>query len=170
MYKSLFFRIFFILIFFQITAKAQVDVVYHDLVWSDEFSTNGGVDATHWFHQTQIPTATGWYNGELQHYTNSLENSYSDAGILNIVAKRKTLTDQGVTKDFTSARLNSKFSFKYGRVDIRAKVPIDQGTWPALWLLGKDVSEPGGYFNADFGTTPWPGCGEIEMMEYGIFG
>lgn len=169
MFKSLFYRLFSIFIFFQITAKAQVDVVYHDLVWSDEFSTDGAVDAAKWFHQTQLPTSTGWYNGELQHYTDLQENSNVTGGILNLVAKRQTFTDQGVTKDFTSARLNSKFSFKYGRVDIRAKVPIDQGTWPALWLLGKNVSEPGGYFNNDFGTTPWPGCGEIDMMEYGIF-
>ena len=170
MFKPLFFRLFSLLLFFHIMGKAQVDVVYHDLVWSDEFTTDGGVDATKWFHQTQLPSASGWYNNEVQHYTALDENSNITNGILNIVAKRKTFTDQGVTKDFTSARLNSKFAFRYGRIDIRAKVPVDQGTWPALWLLGKNANEPGGYFNADFGTTNWPGCGEIDMMEHGIFG
>ncbi len=149
--------------------KAQVDVVYNDLVWSDEFETNGVVNSTNWFHQTQLPTGSSWYNGELQHYTNQLTNSSVDNGMLSIAAKRQTFTDQGFTKDFTSARLNSKFPFLYGRVDVRAKVPIDQGSWPAIWLLGKNVNEPGGFYNANFGSTDWPGCGEIDIMEYGIF-
>ncbi len=157
-------------IFLSFFGKAQVDVIYHDLVWSDEFSGTGAVDESKWFHQTQLPTGTSWYNGELQHYTNLLENSNTTDGILNIIAKKKTFTDQGITKNYTSARLNSKFPFTYGRVDIRAKVPIDKGTWPALWLLGKNVQEPGGFYNQDFGTTAWPACGEIDMMEYGIFG
>lgn len=58
------------------------------------------------------------------------------------MAKKETFTDQGYTKQYTSARLNSKFAFKYGRVDIRAQVPIGPGTWPALWLLGRNISEP----------------------------
>ena len=148
---------------------AQVDVVYNDLVWSDEFTANGAVDNTKWHHQTQLPTAGGWFNGEQQHYTNLISNSFSNNGDLNIVAKKETFTDQGVTKNYTSARLNSKFAFKYGRVDVRAKVPKNQGTWPAIWLLGKNVIEPGGYFSSAYGTVNWPACGEIDMMEYGIF-
>jgi len=110
-----------------------------------------------------------WFNNEVQHYTNRLVNSFVDAGALNIVAKRENFTDQNVTKQFTSARLNSKFAFKYGRVDIRAKVPNGQGTWPALWLLGKNINEDGGFFDSNFGTTSWPACGEIDIMEHGIF-
>ncbi|WP_396210082.1 family 16 glycosylhydrolase [Flavobacterium sp.] len=147
---------------------SQVDVVYSDLVWSDEFETNGALNATKWHHQTQIPAGGSWYNGELQHYTNFLTNSFVENGVLKIVAKREVLNNQGVTKQFTSARLNSKFAYTYGRVDIRAKVPTNQGTWPALWLLGKNITEPGGFFAATHGTTPWPACGEIDIMEHGI--
>lgn len=147
---------------------AQVDVVYNNLVWSDEFDGNGAINATKWHHQIQIPTGGNWYNGEVQHYTDQLTNSSVNGGFLNIVAKKEPYTSQGVTKQYTSARLNSKFAFLYGRVDIRAKVPTNQGTWPALWLLGKNVNEDGAYFDAQFGTTGWPACGEIDIMEHGI--
>ena len=53
-------------------------------------------------------------------------------------------------------------------MDIRAKIPTNQGTWPALWLLGKNITEPGAFFSATHGTTPWPACGEIDIMEHGI--
>jgi len=111
--------------------------VYNNLVWADEFSTNGAVDDNKWFHQTQLPAGGSWFNGEVQHYTNQVSNSFVNNGELNIVAKKETFTDQGFTKNYTSARLNSKFAFKYGRIDVRAKVPKNQGTWPAIWLLGK---------------------------------
>lgn len=131
---------------------AQVDIVYSDLVWSDEFNTNGAVDTNNWFHQTQLPSGGSWFNGELQHYTNLATNSFANAGFLNIVAKKESYTDQSVTKQYTSARLNSKFAFKYGRVDVRAKLPIESGTWPAIWMLGKNTNEDGGYFDALYGT------------------
>lgn len=157
------------LLFIGQLSYSQIDVVYNNLVWSDEFNTNGALDSNKWFHQTQLPAGGSWFNNEVQHYTNRLTNSFVDAGALNIVAKRENFTDQNVTKQFTSARLNSKFAFKYGRVDIRAKAPNGQGTWPALWLLGKNVNEDGGFFDSNFGTTSWPACGEIDIMEHGIF-
>lgn len=147
---------------------SQVDVVYSDLVWSDEFNTNGAVDPAKWHHQTQLPAGGGWFNGEVQHYTNELANSFVNNGALHIVAIRQPYTSQGFTKQFTSARLNSKFAFTYGRVDVRAKLPIQQGTWPAIWMLGKNINEDGGFFDANFGTTSWPACGEIDIMEHGI--
>lgn len=147
---------------------AQVDVVYKDLVWSDEFNTNGPVNSTNWFHQTQLPGGTGWFNNEVQHYTNQLANSFVNADALSIVAKKEFYTDQGVTKQYTSARLNSKYAFKYGRVDIRAKIPKEAGTWPALWMLGKNVNEDGGFFDSQYGNTSWPACGEIDILEHGI--
>lgn len=162
---------FLIFIFFFLHTQftfSQVDVVYNDLVWSDEFDTNGSINTTNWFHQTQLPAGGSWFNGEVQHYTNRIENSYVNAGLLNIVAKKENYTNQGITKQYTSARLNSKFSFLYGRVDVRARIPLDQGTWPAIWLLGKNVNEDGAYFDAAFGTTDWPACGEIDIMEHGI--
>jgi beta-glucanase (GH16 family) len=91
-----------------------------------------------------------------------------NADLLRIVAKKEPFTDQGITKQYTSARLNSKFTFLYGRVDIRAKIPTNQGTWPALWMLGKNINEDGAFFDPQFGTTNWPACGEIDIMEHGI--
>lgn len=160
-------QILLLLIFFT-SSYSQVDVVYTNLVWSDEFDTNGAVNSAKWHHQTQLPAGGSWYNGEVQHYTNQLTNSSVNAGFLNIVAKKEPYTNQGVTKQYTSARLNSKFAFLYGRVDIRAKIPTNQGTWPALWLLGKNINEDGGFFDSQFGTTNWPACGEIDIMEHGI--
>ncbi len=162
-------QIFLLLFFVFEYANSQVDVTYTDLVWSDEFNTDGALNTNNWFHQTQLPAGGSWFSGELQHYTNRIENSYINSGILNIVAKSEVFTDQGVTKNYTSARLNSKFSFKYGRVDVRAKVPIDSGTWPAIWMLGKNINENGAYFDTAFGTLNWPACGEIDIMEHGIF-
>ncbi len=163
------FKILFLFCLISQLSFAQVDVIYNDLVWSDEFNTNGTVNTNNWFHQTQLPNGGSWNNGEVQHYTNLLANSYVNNGFLNVVAKKENFTDQGITKQYTSARLNSKFAFKYGRVDVRAKLPIDAGTWPAIWLLGKNINEAGGYFASTFGTTSWPACGEIDIMEHGIF-
>lgn len=161
--------ILFALLVYTSFCFSQIDVIYNDLVWSDEFDTDGAVNSTNWHHQTQLPFGGSWYNGEVQHYTNNLTNSFVTNGNLHIVAKKENYTSQGVTKQYTSARLNSKFAFKYGRVDIRAKAPNDAGTWPALWLLGKNINEDGGFFDAAYGTTNWPACGEIDIMEHGIF-
>ncbi len=169
MKHSIHYKIFFSLLLFYQFGFSQVDVIYNNLVWSDEFNTNGAIDPNKWFHQTQLPSGGSWFNNEVQHYTDLLSNSFVDNGNLNIVAKKEPFTDQGVTKQYTSARLNSKFAFTYGRVDIRAKAPNASGTWPALWLLGKNVNEDGGFFDSNFGTTSWPACGEIDIMEHGIF-
>jgi beta-glucanase (GH16 family) len=169
MFKIKSYKVVITFIFICQSVFSQVDVVYNDLVWSDEFNTDGPLDANKWFHQTQIPAGGSWFNNEVQHYTNRLANSFVANGNLNIVARKETFTDQNVTKQYTSARLNSKFAFTYGRVDIRAKVPNAQGTWPALWLLGKNINEDGGFFDQNFGTTSWPACGELDIMEHGIF-
>lgn len=147
----------------------ELDVIYSDLVWSDEFETNGAINSSNWFQQTQLPSGGNWFNGEQQHYTDRMENSFVENGFLNIVAIKENFTDQGETKAYTSARLNSKFTFTYGRVDVRAKLPIGDGTWPAIWMLGKNVNEDGAYWdNQGFGTTGWPNCGEIDIMEHGL--
>ncbi|WP_179007549.1 family 16 glycosylhydrolase [Winogradskyella forsetii] len=146
-----------------------LDVIYTDLVWADEFDTNGTVDSSKWFHQTQLPAGGSWFNGEEQHYTERIENSFVDNGFLNISAIKENFTDQGETKAYTSARLNSKFAFTYGRVDVRAKLPLGNGTWPAIWTLGKNTTEVGAYWQTQgFGTTGWPACGEIDIMEHGL--
>lgn len=141
--------------------------IFNKLVWSDEFDGSGAVDDTKWFHQTQLPSGGSWFNGEVQHYTNRLENTYLDDGKLHLVAKREQFTDQGHTKSFTSARLNSKYAFQYGRVEVRAKLPTGVGTWPAIWMLGQNIDEDGGYWDIQgMGTTAWPACGEIDIMEH----
>ena len=168
MFKYTFSKISFAFFLFLNFSYAQVDVVYSDLVWSDEFDINGAVNASKWHHQTQIPAGGSWYNGEVQHYTNQLTNSFVNSGFLNIVAKQEVYTSQGYTKQYTSARLNSKFAFKYGRVDVRAKLPVQSGTWPAIWMLGKNINEDGAFFDPTHGTTDWPACGEIDIMEHGI--
>ena len=96
---------FFLLMAFGCNEKDQ------NLVWSDEFDSNGAVNSTKWFHQTQLPAGGSWFNGEVQHYTDQLTNSFVNGGFLNIVAKKEPYTNQGITKQYTSARLNSKFSF-----------------------------------------------------------
>jgi len=153
--------------FYYLGASFPAPVVFDQLVWSDEFDANGAVDAAKWFHQTQLPAGGSWYNGEVQHYTNRLDNSVVNNGVLNIIAKKETFRDLAVTKSYTSARLNSKFAFKYGRVEVRAKLPSGIGTWPAIWTLGKNTNEDGGYWDLQgFGTVNWPACGEIDIMEH----
>jgi len=150
---------------------AQDDLVYDHLVWSDEFDSTvkNPVNSDNWYHQTQLPFGGNWHNGEIQHYTDRLENSFLENGYLNIVAIKEDFTDQEHTKSYTSARLNSKFAFTYGRIDVRAKLPVEAGTWPAIWMLGKNANEKGSYWQPNFGTTGWPACGEIDIMEHGIF-
>jgi len=155
-----------VLAYFDDFVYAGAISTFNQLVWSDDFDVNGAVNSTKWFHQTQLPNGVSWYNNEQQHYTNRTVNSFVNNGMLNIVAKREVYTSQGQTKQFTSARLNSKFAFKYGRVEARAKLPTGAGTWPAIWMLGKNINEPGGYWASTFGTTNWPACGEIDIMEH----
>jgi len=158
-----------ILIFTLLSIGRAADPLYDHLVWSDEFNSAGygPLDTSVWFHQTQLPLGNSWYNGEVQHYTNRINNSIVHDGSLHIIAKKETFTDQGYTKNYTSARLNSKMTFKYGRLEIRAKLPSGVGTWPAIWLLGKNIDEDGAYWdNLGYGTTPWPACGEIDIMEH----
>ena len=120
-------------------------------LWSDEFNTDGVPNPNNWGYDTG--NNNGWGNNELEYYTNRQENAYVSNGTLKIVLKKELY--QGF--NYTSARLQSKgkFSFKYGRVDIRAKLPSGGGTWPALWMLGDNIT-----------TAGWPACGEIDIMEH----
>lgn len=138
---------------------------YSRLLWADEFDGNA-LDTSKWHHQTLLPNGSSWYNNEVQHYTNRVENSFVSNGMLHIRAIKAPFTDQGVTKEYTSARLNSKFAFTQGKVEVRAKLPRGSGTWPAIWTLGKNIDEPGGYWQPNHGTVSWPACGEIDIMEH----
>ncbi len=139
--------------------------IYNQLVWSDEFD-GSEIDTDKWHYQTQLPNSWGWYNNELQHYTDREDNAFVEAGFLNIVAVREDYTDQGLIRNFTSARLNSKFAFTYGKMEVRAKLPFGHGTWPAIWTLCKNINEPGAFWSDQYGQTSWPACGEIDVMEH----
>ncbi|XLS28078.1 glycoside hydrolase family 16 protein [Flavobacteriaceae bacterium M23B6Z8] len=140
---------------------------FDSLVWSDEFDGSGAIDSKKWFHQTKLPPEGSWWGGIIQHYTNKKANSYLEDGYLHLVAKKEAHTYRGHKKNYTSARLNSKFAFKYGRVEIRAKMPTGVGTWPAIWMLNKNIDEDGAYWEKKgYGTTMWPYCGEIDILEH----
>jgi hypothetical protein len=132
------------------SSKTITIYVASGLVWSDEFNTNGAPDATKWGYDLG---AGGWGNNESQYYTNRPENVVVENGSLKI----KTIKENYSGSNYTSARIltKDKFSFKYGRVEIRAKLPIGGGTWPALWMLGNNIN-----------TVGWPACGEIDIMEH----
>ncbi len=133
------------------------------LVWSDEFtnSTSANVqpDAKVWTYDTGN---NGFGNNELETYCaagsttspcdTTNPSAYSDpTGILHIVARQPSA---GV---YTSARMKTQglFSFQYGRVEARMKLPEGQGMWPAFWLLGSNIA-----------TINWPACGELDIMEH----
>lgn len=138
---------------------------FTNLVFSDEFEYEGSLDDEKWHHQVIPPNNGSWFNGELQHYTARTENSYVSNGTLKINAIKEEYTYNGSTKSYTSARLNSKFAFTFGRVEVRAKLPAAAGTWPAIWTLGANCNETGSYFVGQYGSGQWPGCGEIDIME-----
>lgn len=120
------------------------------LVWTDEFE-GSEVDTTKWLFETG---AHGWGNNEWQNYTPG-DNAEVHGGVLRIIA-RKTGEGQKAG-DYTSTRMNSKQSFTYGRMEVRAKMPDYRGPglWPAIWMLGENIKEIG-----------WPESGEIDIMEY----
>jgi beta-glucanase (GH16 family) len=120
----------------------------YKLIWNDEFTGNS-INTNNWVFETGTGS-WGWGNNELQYYRT--ENAWVSDDVLTIEARRESY--QG--SSFTSARMKTqgKFSFKYGRVDIRALLPKGQGIWPALWMLGSNFSSVG-----------WPACGEIDIME-----
>ena len=137
--------------------KSKKDVIEnsYSLIWSDEFNQKDlKVDSSKWFMETIAPNNGSWYNNELQHYTDRIDNAFVSNGTLKIIAKKEKYTHSGTTQDYTSARLNSKVSFTYGKVEVRAKLPSAKGSWPAIWTLGSNLE-----------TVGWPGCGEIDIME-----
>ena len=126
--------------------------VTSSLIFSDEFDTPGAPDPSKWGYD--IGTGSGgWGNNESQYYTNRLDNAIVSNGTLKIIAKKENYSGSA----YTSARLLSKdkFSFKYGTVIARAKLPAGVGTWPAIWMLGNNIN-----------TVGWPACGEIDVMEH----
>lgn len=131
----------------------------YKLVWSDEFTKDGRPDARKWSYEKGFER-----NHEDQYYQR--ENCWCEDGMLIFEARKErrvsfeynpnpTWWDQkALYADYTSASINTrgKFTFTYGRLEVRAKIPVSKGAWPAIWLLGT--------------TNSWPQCGEIDVMEY----
>lgn len=145
------------------------DVVINEnwtLVWSDEFDGET-INTENWSHETNC---AGGGNNELQCYTDREENSFVEDGKLVIVAREETYSgpalfdddpnfdpdDTSVTKEFTSARLRTKnkADWRYGRIEVKAKMPEGQGMWPAIWMLPTENVYGG-----------WPLSGEIDIFE-----
>jgi len=137
------------------------------LVWQDEFSQND-LDLTKWQHEVNC---RGGGNDEQQCYTARSENSFVKDGLLHIVARQEQYTgplhnsdevssdverEKQATQPFTSARLRTKnlADWRYGRFEIRAKLPAGQGAWPAIWMLP-----------TDWRYGRWASSGEIDIME-----
>jgi beta-glucanase (GH16 family) len=135
--------------------ETQEVVTRTNLVWSDEFDVDGAPNPQNWNFEIGDGTdqgIPGWGNNELQYYTDRPENVKVENGMLVITARQESF--QG--NDYTSARLTTQnlFERKYGRFEARIKVPFGKGYWPAFWMLGNDCDQ-----------NPWPGCGEIDIME-----
>ena len=123
------------------------------LTMSDEFDGAEGTppNPAMWTYDVG---GDGWGNGQLEFNTDRVENvSLDGQGNLRIVA----LEESYMGNEYTSARIKTQglFEQKYGRFEARIKLPEGQGLWPAFWMLGANVDE-----------VPWPGCGEIDVMEY----
>lgn len=131
------------------TATGNYDV----LIWADEFNEDGSPCTSNWNYDVGTGS-NGWGNNEEQYYTNGDENNVSiENGILKITAIKELYRGS----QYTSTRMltQNKFSFTYGKVEVRAKLPSSGGTWPAIWMLGENITSVG-----------WPECGEIDIMEH----
>ena len=121
-----------------------------ELVWSEEFDGTE-LNENDWNYELGdgCPNLCGWGNNELQSYTE--ESTQVANGKLTITAE-----ENAQAPTFTSSRITTKGKqeFQYGRIDIRAKLPLGQGIWPAIWMLGSNIDQVG-----------WPSCGEIDIME-----
>lgn len=131
----------------------------YKLVWSDEFNQDGLLDTAVWNYEGGFAR-----NEELQWY--QPDNAYCKGGYLIIEAlQEKRLNpnylegskDWRTSREFIECTSSSvttagKKEFLYGRIEIRARIPVGKGAWPAIWLLGRSME--------------WPSCGKIDIMEF----
>lgn len=126
----------------------------YKLVWNDEF---GGtkLDTTKW-NNKGATGAGGYGNEELQNY----QIDYHEVKDSNLIIKPQfeynPRTKSIVKNSYYSTKLWTKdlYSFTYGKVEFRAKLPKGKGTWAACWMLGNQ---------SNYGS--WPYCGEIDVIE-----
>lgn len=131
--------------------------MFSKLIWSDEFNYVGVPNTSKWAYELG---GSGWGNDELQYYTDNPKNAFVKNGMLHITAINEPYPvpvpsrDVPLKDQFTSARLvtKGKATFKYGRIEVRAKLPIGVGVWSAFWLFGRgekyseiDIMENVGY-------------------------
>ncbi|MBP3318331.1 MAG: glycoside hydrolase family 16 protein [Alistipes sp.] len=131
----------------------------YKLIWSDEFNKDGRPDPSKWSYEKGFER-----NHEAQYYQR--ENVECKDGLLIFEGRKERRVSfeydpngrgwdqKPLYAEYTSASINTrgKFAFRYGRMEVRAKIPAEKGSWPAIWLLGKQY--------------PWPHNGEIDVMEY----
>ena len=140
-------------------ASAQTEKDGWKLVWNDEFDVDGRPDAKKWDDERGF---VRYY--EMQWY--APENAFVRDGKLVIEARpadfpcpayregNKNWRNSREKVQWTSASLitKGKYTFQYGRLEVRARIPVCMGAWPAIWLLGTE--------------HPWPANGEIDVLEY----
>lgn len=136
--------------------ETQTVTTFSNLIFEDNFNTNGAIDETFWNYDLGVGNAisgAGWGNNELQYYTDRPENIKVEDGMLHMIARQESFMGSG----YTSARINTigKLEQEYGRFEARIQLPWGNGLWPAFWLLGNNINE-----------VSWPQCGEIDIMEY----
>jgi beta-glucanase (GH16 family) len=121
-------------------------------VWCDPFD-GPDIDPAKWAFEVN---GQGGGNNELQYYTDRPENARVEDGKLVIEALEETFTGEDGTRDYTSARLRTfqLAQWTYGRIEVRARTPIGQGLWPAIWMLPTDWVYGG-----------WAASGEVDIME-----
>lgn len=131
----------------------------YKLVWSDEFNRAGQPDSGNWDYEHGFVR-----NEELQWY--QPENAWCKDGLLVIEARKEEKPNPRYTEgsndwrrkrkniEYTSACLITagKRTWQYGRFELKARIDISKGMWPAWWTLGV--------------SKGWPGNGEIDIMEY----
>ena len=134
------------------TDDSQTVATFTNLVMEDNFDVEGAPNSQIWGFDTGTGE-NGWGNQELQYYTDRSTNVKVENGVLLITAQEESFEGSS----YTSARLLTKdlFEQRYGRFEARIRLPYGQGIWPAFWMLGADIDE-----------NPWPGAGEIDIMEY----
>jgi beta-glucanase (GH16 family) len=124
-----------------------------EAVFKDEFDGTQ-LNSAQWTYELGNGCSAGicgWGNNELETYTNSTDNLKLENGKMVITARE-------FNGSYTSARIKTqdKVELKFGRIDVRAKLPKGQGIWPAIWMLGENI---------DVAGSGWPTCGEIDLME-----
>lgn len=125
----------------------------YQMVWSDEFNADT-LNTNNWSYEIGNGSG-GWGNNEKEYYTNRPENIRVQDGKLIITARKESYNGF----QYTSARIltKNKQYWKYGRIEMRAKLPKGRGTWPAFWMLPEKFT---------YGVNYWPDNGEIDIMEY----